>query len=89
MEENHWYICGFQLDAPPWSTQWIYEYCPCCSCQFGYNDASIKAIAAYRINWIDSGTPWFQPARRPNDWSFEEQLAMIPKELPPDILQNE
>ena len=89
MNENHCYICGHELPAPPWSTQWIFEYCPCCGGQFGYDDASTKAIASYRQQWLEAGAPWFKPEKRPNDWSLKDQLAMISKELPPNILRND
>jgi hypothetical protein len=89
MTENRCYICGYELDAPPWGNKWIFEYCPCCGCQFGYYDTSTKAIANYRQQWLAAGAPWFDPYKRPNNWSLETQLALIPKELDPGILRNE
>jgi hypothetical protein len=88
-DQHRCYVCGFELDDEPWSNKWIFEYCLCCGCQFGYEDASTKAILIYRQNWLNSGATWFKPDKRPANWSLENQLAKIPKQIYPDILQND
>jgi len=66
---------------PPYQLQYgqpSYEVCPCCGFEFGNDDepgtARPTSFDDYRRDWIASGAEWFDPAARPNGWSFIEQL---------------
>ena len=74
-------ICGLQLDDPPWGEDGQtpdFTFCPCCGVEFGYQDASIKGIRAYRQSWINAGATWQDPKAKPLGWDLDEQLGHIP-----------
>lgn len=74
-------VCGFPaLEEPAWDPETgspSFNICPCCGCEFGYDDATPQARERYRQQWIDRGAPWFKPELRPVNWDLEEQLCGI------------
>ena len=56
------------------------EVCACCGFEFGNDDgpgtAPPKTFAEYLADWIDSGCLWFDPTRKPEGWSLNEQLRI-------------
>ena len=56
-----------------------YEVCACCGFEFGNDDepgtGEGVSFKAYLAEWIKTGSSWFDPTRRPHDWSLERQLA--------------
>ena len=73
--------CGFcQLEEPAWDQDIgspSFNICPCCGCEFGYNDATPQARERHLRQWIRNGAAWFRPELKPVDWSLEEQLRGI------------
>jgi hypothetical protein len=78
----HCRVCGLRLEEPPWGEDGrtpLFDLCPCCGVEFGYQDASLKGVRAYRSRWLEQGAPWDMPKQRPADWNLDEQLAQIPQ----------
>jgi hypothetical protein len=73
--------CGYSnLERPAWNPDNgapSYDICPSCGCEFGYDDAKLKARENYREKWIRQGAPWFKPELKPNGWSLKQQLLLI------------
>ncbi len=78
-------VCGFSdLDQPPWDPDTgvpSFDICPCCGCEFGYNDATTEAKERYRREWIKQGAPWFKPELKPAGWDLRKQLHRIGVDL--------
>lgn len=76
-------VCAWdQLEEAPWGEDGktpSYDICPCCGVEFGNEDADPGFKARARERWIASGGEWFEPAKKPRGWSFEEQLKRIRK----------
>jgi hypothetical protein len=74
-------VCGYsKLSEPPYDLlngAPSFNICPCCGCEFGYNDATPWAKENHRKKWIERGTPWFDPKYKPLDWNLREQLSRI------------
>jgi hypothetical protein len=74
-------VCGFPgLDHPAWDPQTgeaSFTICPCCGCEFGYDDATTSSRDAFRRRWLKAGAPWFSPERKPVNWNLPEQLANV------------
>ena len=65
-------ICGFELypdGRDAFDVMSCFEICPCCFCEFGFDDTS-----AYREAWMAAGCPFHSPHYRPVDWNPEKQL---------------
>jgi len=69
---------------PPYSRYFgdpSYEVCPCCGFEFGNDDepgtGSPVSFDEYLREWIKDGKVWFDESKRPDNWSFEEQLKSI------------
>ncbi|MDX2242976.1 MAG: hypothetical protein NW224_20035 [Leptolyngbyaceae cyanobacterium bins.302] len=83
---NHIYrcrVCGFLHEEPPWGDDGktpTFNICECCGTEFGYEDATPKAIQSARKNWLSNGAKWYLPEFRPSDWDLSEQLKNIPKD---------
>jgi hypothetical protein len=58
-----------------------YEICPCCGVEFGNEDYTLNSIRIYRENWIKSGSSWFDPKEKPNNWNLHEQLQHFHRNL--------
>ena len=78
-------ICGYDLGFPPWDGESPSdEICPCCSIQFGYNDAAggdvkqrIELYKSWRQKWIDNGMQWDKGCTKPPPgWNPVEQLRV-------------
>ena len=77
-------ICGFEHVEPQWGTDGrcpLYEICPCCGAESGYEDCTALAIHSYRKAWLAKGTPWFSPKSQPANWNVVHQLENIPPEF--------
>lgn len=71
------------LGPPPYAQHLgrpTYGVCACCGFEFGNDDnpgtARPSSFARYRLDWLDSGAPWFKGAA-PAAWSLARQLARI------------
>jgi hypothetical protein len=73
-------VCGYEDWPPPWGFDGktpLFEYCPCCAVEHGYQDCSPAGAKQYREQWLSSGAKWDMPEHRPKDWDLSEQLARI------------
>lgn len=59
------------MEDPP--TPLSYNICPCCSCEFGVNDAD-ATHEELRQEWIRSGAEFWENGGAPDGWSAVEQL---------------
>jgi hypothetical protein len=77
-------VCGTDYRSfgdPPWGHAGrdpSYDCCVCCGVEFGYGDASIKAIRAWRDRWQREDLTWREPHHCPESWNAETQLATLP-----------
>ena len=74
-------VCGLDLREPPWGIDGetpLYDYCPCCGVEFGYQDATPVGARAFRAQWISAGAAWADQAERPTNWMLDEQLEHVP-----------
>ena len=77
-------VCGWLYPEPPWGADGrspLFEYCPCCGVEFGYQDSNRSGAARYRDQWLAAGAPWSEPSKRPDGWSVELQLEAVPPEF--------
>jgi hypothetical protein len=71
-------VCGYdKLEENPLDD--THEICPCCSIQFGYNDAGPNGKRYYHLKlrqiWVNKYMPWWSKSRLPPDnWSPGKQL---------------
>ncbi|HVH33324.1 MAG TPA: hypothetical protein VM847_04340 [Tahibacter sp.] len=73
-------VCGRIYEEPPWGADGktaIFEICPCCGVEFGYEDSLPESVRRYRAIWLAGGANWFEPKLRPENWSLETQLAQV------------
>ena len=76
-------VCGYiGLDNPPYGGKLdpSYEICPCCSFEYGYDDASEGfTFQQWRKEWIDGGMIWNRISHRPPppNWDPETQVAKV------------
>lgn len=74
-------VCGYpDLSQPPYdldTREPSFSICPCCGCEFGYNDATTEAKERYRRNWVKQGAAWFRSELKPLKWDLREQLHVI------------
>jgi hypothetical protein len=74
-------VCGWLLREPPWGVDGrtpLFDYCPCCGVEFGYQDATPSGARSYRERWMARGAPWNDLTERPSDWSLDAQLGEVP-----------
>lgn len=67
-------VCLHDVGFPPWGKNGkapSFAICPCCGCEFGYEDSSAAGIATARARWQKSKGVWFLPEFKPADWDFE------------------
>ena len=77
-------ICGYEHEEPQWGPDGqspLYEICPCCGVESGYEDGTASAIHAYRQAWLAKGKPWFSPKCQPAHWNVVRQLENVPLEF--------
>lgn len=51
MEEHFCRICGLYSEDKPWGEDGhcpTYDICPCCGCEFGYEDYTVESAINYR-----------------------------------------
>ena len=73
-------VCGYNYGDYVWGEDGknpSFEICPCCGTEFGYEDATEKAILLSRKKWFDSGAKWHFSEEKPKNWNLEEQLKNI------------
>jgi rubredoxin len=74
-------VCGYpRLLEPAYDLGTVspsFNICPCCGCEFGYDDATPWAKESFLKNWVKRGSPWFHPELKPSDWNVREQLQSI------------
>ena len=78
---NNCRVCGFFLEAPPWGYDGktpLFEFCPCCGVEFGYQDASLEGVKKFRDKWVNDGMKWDDEKQKPNNWDSGLQLESIP-----------
>lgn len=77
-------VCGFKQEDPPWGVDGkspTFDFCPCCGVEFGYEDCQLSAIRIFRKKWLEGGSLWSEPQKKPIRWYLEEQLRDIPIEF--------
>jgi hypothetical protein len=77
-------VCGWLLREPPWGVDGrspLFDYCPCCGVEFGYQDATEDGARRFRDLWVERGAPWSEPEECPDAWKLDEQLAHVPDEF--------
>ncbi|NRQ38334.1 hypothetical protein HII36_41880 [Nonomuraea sp. NN258] len=73
----HCRVCGLEQASPPWGADGktpTWEICACCGTEFGYQDATPKAVMRARTSWISRGYPWHEESARPAAWRLEDQI---------------
>jgi len=76
-------VCGLTLGEPPWGHDGqspTFDFCDCCSCEFGYQDCTAAAAQMNRERWIAAGARWDRPERMPAGWNLDEQLKALKPE---------
>ena len=74
-------ICGYPLgNHNPWGDDGktpTYDICPCCGVEWGNEDYTTESQAECRKQWLESGTKWFEPQKKSDNWNLEKQLRNI------------
>jgi hypothetical protein len=74
-------VCGFRLEDPPWgydSKSPVFDFCPCCGVEFGYQDATPEGARKFRYRWLERGATWDDEQEKPEKWNLEDQIKQIP-----------
>jgi hypothetical protein len=74
-------VCGLAQASPPWGEDGqtpLFEHCPCCGVEWGYQDATPLGARRFRESWIRKGARWDRPDLRPRDWNLQQQIACVP-----------
>lgn len=74
-------VCGYRSEDPPWGEDGkspLYDFCPCCGVEHGYQDSSPMGARNYRAEWIGAGAEWEETDVKPEGWDLNEQLRYIP-----------
>lgn len=77
-------VCGYRSEDPPWGEDGrspLYEFCPCCGVEHGYQDSTLAGARKYREEWISSGALWEEAGVKPDNWTLDEQLRHVPPEF--------
>ena len=77
-------VCGLRLEDPPWGLDGrspLYEFCPCCGVEFGYQDATRLGAQRHREQWLKDGGNWNDPEAKPLDWNPAKQLEQVPEDF--------
>lgn len=73
-------VCGYDgLLEPAYDSfgDPSFEICPCCSVEFGYEDAS-RSHESLREEWVAKGMPWWSDVRKPPaGWDPVKQLRTV------------
>ncbi len=75
-------VCGLRQDEAIWGLDGqtaTFNFCACCGCEFGYDDTSPDEVRRRQGKWIATGATWFDPKKRPGDWTIEDQLSKVPR----------
>lgn len=74
-------ICGYnKLVEKPYDNKGnpSYEICNCCGYEYGFDDGSCSMnFDEYRKSWISKGAKWFNPKKKPPNWSLQAQLSNL------------
>ena len=83
MKTSNCPVCGFGLLNESYKTtqelRWSYDICPCCGCEFGYDDNE-----EYYKNWIKNGCECFNKKIKPDGWKLESQKQYQIRPWPPE-----
>jgi hypothetical protein len=79
--------------SPPYHQRYgaaSYDCCSCCGFEYGFDDdpgasSTASSFAEYLQRWISDGCEWFEPAKRPMDWSLDRQLDLAAIKMPPQL----
>jgi len=83
MSQKHYVCptCGYdKLQYPAWDSATgtpSFDICPCCGCEFGYNDVTERSKRQYLCVWLKKGAQWFCPELKPSNWDVHAQLRQI------------
>ena len=73
-------VCGYYTDFLLWGDDGrtsSHDLCPCCGCEWGYEDVRPEAARAYREKWLAAGAAWAEPEEH-DGHTTEERLAHVP-----------
>jgi hypothetical protein len=83
-------VCGYDsLTEPPYDPVTgdpSFNICPCCGCEYGYDDATDVAKDNFLNKWIKGGAIWFNPDLKPPEWDIRSQLKRVGVDF--DLFQN-
>jgi hypothetical protein len=83
-------VCGYDgLQEPPYDEKTgdpSFNICPCCGCEYGYDDATDVAKEKFLKKWINGGAVWFNPDLKPPDWNLKSQIKGIGLDI--DLLKD-
>jgi len=74
-------VCGLLAGEPPWGQDGrspLYDFCPCCGVEHGYQDSSVAGARKFRAAWQAAGGAWEDVRSKPANWSLELQLENVP-----------
>ena len=74
-------VCGWLHRDPPWGVDGIsplFDYCPCCGMEHGYQDATPAGARRYRAEWRAGGAEFSERDEQPCCWDLEDQLSHVP-----------
>ncbi|MNQ96983.1 hypothetical protein D3C85_1126070 [compost metagenome] len=77
----HCRVCGYRSESPPWGEDGLtplFDFCPCCGVEHGYQDSTEFSARRYRVGWISAGAKWEEPHAKPEGWLLNEQLNCVP-----------
>jgi hypothetical protein len=78
-------VCGYpDLEEPAWDINTgspSFDICPCCGCEYGYEDAKPEGKMRHLQKWVKSGANWFESDLKPANWNLREQLLRVNVDL--------
>ncbi|QBI05054.1 hypothetical protein EYF70_14960 [Pseudoduganella albidiflava] len=87
----HCHVCGAPVEEAPWGEDGrtpLFDLCPCCGCEFGYEDSTQAGVERYRTAWLQGGGVWKNSKDKPAGLHLEQQLKWVPAKLPIGIARR-
>lgn len=77
-------VCGLRADQPPWGADGrtpVFEMCPCCGVEHGYQDASAAGARRFRTAWLAGGARWQDPSVPSDGLATDARLLHVPTDF--------
>lgn len=75
-------VCGLDQGSDQWNPAPTYDFCDCCSTEFGVHDITLGQVQSVRMHWLTTGAKWANKKTKPDNWHTIEDLTKQLKNVP-------